>query len=249
MITDDLWQLPPATYEAFSDFGDEPGWHLWTPEVLRRVAGASSCAMPKVTHTRQPHSLMLRAWGPLLTLLHYHLGWRRVDLGLARWALTDFDPNGDPTLTTIKELWGPALPAFTFWYLGSMHANEDSTVTNALALLQGNREAAVTFGPDNLHLGWHYQAAVAEPERPTDETASLQVPEQGHASLVLPVHRGWYRLLQEAGKRLQPLTNGRSWRVDVTIIPIGFIGQFRLSRDTGVWFHGRHQAHQLGFDT
>ncbi|MCC2593788.1 hypothetical protein LKO27_10260 [Tessaracoccus sp. OS52] len=248
IITGDLWQLQSITHEDFGHFGDEPGWHFWSPEVMRRVGGAPSCAMPKVTDTRQPHTLRLRAWGPLLPLLHYHLGWLRVDIGLARWALAGFDPNGDPTLNTVSELWGPALPAFTFWYLGSPHANEHATATVALQHLQAAREDAAMFGPDNLHLGWHYQAAVAEPERRAEELAVLQVNEPGHASLVLPVHRGWYRLLEQAGSRLQPLPNGRSWRVDVTIVPIGLIGQFRRSRDSGRWFHGRHRAHELGFD-
>lgn len=40
--------------------------------------------------------------------------------------------------------------------------------------------------------------------------------------------------------------SGRSWRVHLTIAPIGFVGTFRNSSASGRWFTGQHKAHALG---
>ena len=50
------------------------------------------------------------------------------------------------------------------------------------------------------------------------------------------------------GDALPPLARGRSWRIPVTIAPIGYVGEFRKSRVTGRWLTGKHTAHVLGVE-
>ena len=38
----------------------------------------------------------------------------------------------------------------------------------------------------------------------------------------------------------------QSWRVDVTVTNLGYLGVFRRSRDTGADFQGRHAVHMWG---
>lgn len=123
-----------------SFFGDDPMWHRWTPEVLRRVGGAPRCAKPPLPGRGVDHMLHIEAWGPLLQLFSFHLGWPRVDLGLTRWASGGFADMGDPTLATIKELWGPGLASFSLWYLehsGYSRFNLSAPLRQQLLLSEG----------------------------------------------------------------------------------------------------------------
>lgn len=57
---------------------------------------------------------------------------------------------------------------------------------------------------------------------------------------------GWYEALARLGGQLPPLANDRNWRIDVFVKPIGYLGQYRQSRTTSLWFAGRHQHHTVG---
>lgn len=70
----------------------------------------------------------------------------------------------------------------------------------------------------------------------------------GVLDIIVSVYGGWYRVLTAVGDLLPPLADGRSWRIRLTIAPIGFVGEFRKSRDSGRWFTGRHRAHALGIE-
>lgn len=245
MFTEDPWQLAPDPGSETSS-GDVV-WHRWTPEVLRRVGGAPTCTMPRVDRLIPGHPRSLMAWGPLLPLLHYHLGWKDVEAGLARWAMTGFDPKDDPTLNTVVEQWGPVLPAFTWWRVFGYHSTGKWASGELADKLSGAREQAEFFGNDELHLVGHFD----EPEQvlrapDSGSLAVLNLQEPGSASLLLGTYRGWYKLLGMAGLRMPKQRGDASWRVQVTIAPIGHVGQFRRSRETGRWFAGRHGAHILG---
>ena len=68
----------------------------------------------------------------------------------------------------------------------------------------------------------------------------------GSASAVLLCDRyqGWHHALSTCG--LTQTGNGRSWPVEVVVKPLGWLGTYRLSRETGLWFSGMHRWHQLG---
>jgi hypothetical protein len=55
----------------------------------------------------------------------------------------------------------------------------------------------------------------------------------------------WRADLQVAGLRL-PGIGDRSWRVDVVDRRVGWLGEYRQRRETGVWFLGRHSVHIKG---
>lgn len=57
---------------------------------------------------------------------------------------------------------------------------------------------------------------------------------------------GWYEALAHFGGQLPTLNNDWNWRIDVFVKPIGYLGQYRQSRTTGLWFAGRHQHHTVG---
>lgn len=41
-------------------------------------------------------------------------------------------------------------------------------------------------------------------------------------------------------------TNSRYWQVDVFDRQVGYLGRYRQSRETGLWFTGRHSVHMWG---
>ena len=47
------------------------------------------------------------------------------------------------------------------------------------------------------------------------------------------------------GTQLPPLGES-SWHVDVRVRPIEFLGTYRRSRVTGLWFAGQHRYHSVG---
>ncbi|MCO8275239.1 hypothetical protein M1L60_32120 [Actinoplanes sp. TRM 88003] len=69
--------------------------------------------------------------------------------------------------------------------------------------------------------------------------------ESARAVLVCDSYDGWYRALSDCG--LTQTRQGASWRVDVVVKPLGWLGTYRLSRETGIWFSGQHRWHQLGW--
>ena len=66
-----------------------------------------------------------------------------------------------------------------------------------------------------------------------------------HAVLLLDSMVGWYRALAAECKAL-PEVKGVSWHVDVVVKPAGWLGTYRKSAVTGLWFAGRHHVHVQG---
>ncbi|MBZ0137646.1 MAG: hypothetical protein K8I27_14870 [Planctomycetes bacterium] len=88
----------------------------------------------------------------------------------------------------------------------------------------------------------------------TDEQAALQSTKGAtvltdlatrKAAVILDHLKGWYAALCEVGKALPDLGE-RSWHVELFVRNTGLIGTFRRSRETGLWFTGRHSIHMAG---
>lgn len=100
--------------------------------------------------------------------------------------------------------------------------------------------------PAGLHLESH-GGHLTEPlnrawtHTPVAHTAT----DQRRAVLMLDSMVGWYAELAEQGQRL-PDIGSRSWHVDVVIRPVGWLGTFRRSHLTGLWFTGSHSVHAAG---
>jgi hypothetical protein len=101
----------------------------------------------------------------------------------------------------------------------------------------------LTGGSDPLHLSAH----VGGPVEPwTYQPMLLRSRRQERrAVLVIDGMLGWYRALATLGATL-PDIGQRSWRVDVVVRPVGWLGTYRRSRVTGLWFAGRHRFHHRG---
>ncbi|WP_147304956.1 hypothetical protein [Subtercola boreus] len=55
----------------------------------------------------------------------------------------------------------------------------------------------------------------------------------------------WYTDLSAKATDLK-MIGTHSWKVDVFVKPVGFLGTFRRSAQTGLWFAGRHRYHSAG---
>ena len=110
----------------------------------------------------------------------------------------------------------------------------------------GPEGSPLVGGTDPLHLSSHLDG----PLRVIDITGGIRdrmVVDRpaGRAVVHLDGMLGWYRALAVLGAELPDL-GGRSWKVDVHVATVGHLGTFRRSRDTGLWFSGRHRYHLWG---
>lgn len=113
--------------------------------------------------------------------------------------------------------------------------------------------APIVGGWDPLHLTTHVVSvlgpALCSSEMDLDKVSILHDEPNStnvRATLVLENGTPWYAALKRAGDRLPQRPDGRSWRVDVVSKDFGYIGEFRKSRVTGLWFSGKHSSHMLG---
>lgn len=104
------------------------------------------------------------------------------------------------------------------------------------------------FGSDGdpFHLTMHlalYQGGVKPQRR---KTKVVLGGEPVHYLLIGEQYRTLFDALREG---LVPSeTAERSSKVGVVCPPVGWLGNYRRSRDTGLWFRGQHRWHSLGND-
>lgn len=261
------WDHSDFSESAVSDSGP---WVWWLPLAWRAATdplGAHPLPPPpgplRWEDKDGPHShaYTIAWWAPLLHLLFFGLGWVQPDLGLARW-LDGGQSDDDPVLRTVKRWWGPYVADLLAWAGGpgklhdiSSRIAEATGTTATTARLPdrwaGHRspgwEQVWGGGGDSLHLGAHViTAAEAAEYDPHDVVLATDLVGSPRAVLSLPAYQGWYTTLGHFGAKLPARADGRMWRVSVIIRPLGSLGVYRQSRDTGRWFSGRHRWHQLG---
>ncbi|WP_411734209.1 hypothetical protein [Paeniglutamicibacter sp.] len=126
-------------------------------------------------------------------------------------------------------------------------------------LLQEKSESDVkwgapnTGGSDPLHLISHVVSMLGDFQSTHNLEQSgatlLHTAVDSHearASLLIESRYPWYSALTKWGDQIPRRHDGRSWRVDVTSKNYGYIGEFRRSSVTGLWFAGKHSSHMLG---
>lgn len=245
--------------------GEDLPWALGLRDVYRALA-APTAGEAVVEAPRSPLDVdhQVAYWTPLLHLLVYGLGWSDPAAGLVRW-----DGAGRPAepgvLALLAALWSAdgGLEGFGAWvdeatpFLPVLHElrarvglPRGDVVRRAPDHWQVVRDEVSdgpgsTFarwrGSDPLHLGGHLSMPLGPSRRP----ARMHLGSDGRSAvLTLPTMAGWYRALLEHGTGLPPTS--RSWRVQVVVPPVGHLGVFRLSRETGLWFSGRHRWHSAG---
>lgn len=123
-------------------------------------------------------------------------------------------------------------PARTRWLLAQEIAAASSDVPDPLS---GDN--------DPLHLSSHAGGPVA----PVIDPVELRRSGRGGRSGILLCDSaiGWYRSLYEESSKL-PSIHDHRWRIDVVIKPIGWIGTYRRSPETNLWYVGDHRLHVRG---
>lgn len=235
-------------------------WAVPLPYRVIAAPGAGN-AMPAAPRVGQDLRLSLGYWGALQSFLTYSFGWTRHDRGL-RWWLGEGRPLLDPRLELIDLTWhadGNLLP-YAEWFhdRAAMFGQQplaqwtdydsqpDELSPEFAAAFRRLREFETLpeLSPHGKHLenGDHVGGPAAEGYSATLTGVDIA---NRSAIYISDSMRGWYRGLMELGDDLPHLGNA-SWHVEVFVKPVGYMGMFRRSRKTGLWFSGRHLVHAAG---
>lgn len=226
-----------------------------------RVLAAPTVGNPMPTPPREGVDFMeyLGYWNSLQSLLTYSLGWTRHDRGL-RWWYDNGRPTDDARLELLNLVWeyDGRLMAYAEWLHDRLSTFDQQPLArwtsydNSLDPLtdetkrafEATRDIPLEMSPHGKHLenGGHAEAPSLE-----GYTSTMTVTDAAarRAVYVSESMVGLYRGLVELGADLPKLANA-SWYVDVFVKPIGYLGRFQRSRETGLWFSGRHRYHTLG---
>lgn len=247
--------------------GEQAEWGYAIPQMFR-ILNSPHAGHPLVRAPVKGDDPAVAAayWSALLHLLTYSLGWIRPERGILAWHLTG-NPVDDLRLQLLAEVWGAdgMLDWFHTWthgraiepttrrfseLTGFVDDDEDTPTTpgwhddqKTIADRSGVPAPCSHGGYDPLHLSNHLSGPIEEPPR----TVSMIRTDKPHHRAVLLTDSmvGWYSALCREGAVLPDLGN-RSWHVEVVVRPVGSLGVFRRSRETGIWFSGRHRYHTLG---
>jgi hypothetical protein len=258
------WDYTPISPHLF---GDEGPWTWKVPTLWRALADPEGPWAPPPAPWLQEIfgqdqlAQNIAYWAPLLTLTYGVLGWARPDVGVTRW-LEEGRPTDEPALAVLDRWWGGDAIALAAWaqqggmingYSERIAKLTDSKVGPAApptASRSHSHWAPLTEGGgDPLHLGHVFDHLFSEHHRDPAGRLLHSPPssENPAASLVLSTYGGWYGALSRLGAQLPARADKRSWQVDVTAAPLGYLGRYRMSRVTGRWFSGRHRWHALGW--
>lgn len=248
-------------------FGDSGPWTWLLAEAWQQAANpgifAGSRRAPAVPYEGGGgHDDLVAYWAPLISLMHHGLGWRRPDLGLWRWRHEGhtFD---DPILTTLDRRYGADLDLILAWLTcDGSYLNDPEPVAlgnppkSTLPLDMKRHCDAVRaseayrghFGPDNndpFHIRYHVQPLPQEIEVSVVAATGAKIAGSS-VDVIVTANRfhDAFAALREG--RVPAQTSGRSTRVALLWPSGGWLGTYRCSRKTGVWFRGRHAVHELG---
>lgn len=215
-------------------------------------------------------------WSSLLHLLIYGFGWVRPDRGLRWWYDSGKPVNdrmlrfisqvwdADGQLDWLAAwLWSRSWPdendlgwrelikEATGYVAGEDGlfeelpvAADDPWLHARLAEAQASPiSSPVESGGDPLHLSLHIDGPLYQaPGQPLLLRTSVA---DRRAVLMLDSMIGWYRALATETRSL-PRPKGHSWHVEVVVKPVGWLGTYRKSSQTGLWFRCRHSVHVRG---
>jgi len=223
-------------------------------------------------YSAQTFNQQLAYYTCLQSYLTYSFGWTRHDKGLEWWRKQKFVPLDD-RLALIRAMWHEdgTLVGFFAWTttvdpelaiaplkrwarspdLGTLHLDSPTRQLVGAAL----QSPPWSGGRDPLHLGGGFHGGLpsgpplhewSDPAgAPRMKLMDVDV-DSRRALFVSDGVDGWYAGLCEAGSELPELPQQRNWKVDVYVWEIGFAGTYRQSRQTGLWFAGRHAIHMAG---
>lgn len=243
--------------------GGQWEWCWASAHPYRAVATPTVGApMPAAPRAGADFMAYLGYWCSLQGFLTHSFGWTRHDRGL-RWWYDAGRPTDDPRLALLDAVWARDgnLIAYAEWFHSRLDWFHEQALTAWTSLdrsvdeltpawerdfreARSRAQGDLALTPHGKHLeaGDHSAGPTA-----TDYTATLVVVPNAERRAIYAAEspRGWYRGLVELGEKLPALSNA-SWRVEVYVRQIGFLGVFRRSRVTGLWFSGRHRFHTVG---
>ena len=259
---------PDTTLGGSSLLAEGTQWGWAIPWVLHTAAGPSYGARWPAAPDRTDPESAHGYWNALHHLLQYSFGWRRPDRGL-RWWYDAGHPTADRRLRLIAETYlaDGQLDLYAAW-LWKWYANMRSHYQTELHAIAGSADDGIPVeldqvwfetqeglaaaseipdplsgGTDPLHLSMHSDGPVQMVDAPTQLRRSGRGSRSG--VLVCDSAVGWYRALFERANEL-PSIHDHRWRIDVVIKPIGWIGCYRRSPQTGLWYVGDHRLHLRG---
>jgi hypothetical protein len=256
----------PLDHEAYEDLcGEQLEWGFAIPWTFRALASPATGEPMLVSPSRGDDVYAACAyWTPLVHLLSYSFGWSRPDRGL-RWWYDAGKPTDDYRFELIREAWDR--DGMLDWFAAflwsdhwatcnplagfSLFADASPLVDVDQQWIEEHLRAAdasgipnpISGGTDPLHLAWHCAGPLALDRDGGRMIRSSR--DERHATLILEAMSGWYRTLDKHASDLPDLGQ-HSWYVDVLSKPVGWLGTFRRSRQTGLWFSGRHRHHVVG---
>lgn len=192
-------------------------------------------------------------WIPLVHLVTYGLGWAQPGLGLQRWVASG-RPTDHPILQVVDTWWGEAVADFVAWSSGDSAA---ATITWAvldaaphhrftekeLSPVRTARWFHPSLGGDPLHLSDHVLGPVKH-SRVDARRVITSSRNRTVGVLLADTAVGWYRELLATATDVP--WDAPSPTVDVIVQPLGWLGTYRRSHQSGLWFTGQHRWHQLG---
>ena len=202
-------------------------------------------------------------WETLRYLFRSLLGWRNLPAGLAWWYESGMADHGDRRLQLVRDRWNTRGELDDFaareWEscgLTGMDPDTTCEFSEGYEPRPGwwqdlRRRPPLTDispwggGSNPLHLGHSDRVGCDDAE---GEPMKLLDPATRRAALVATSFGSWRRQLEDF-RRALPDLGDRSWHVDVFDRSVGFLGTFRRSRETGLWFQGKHSLHVAGNPT
>lgn len=246
--------------DAVDETGGQWDW-CWAVPLPYRVlaAPASMLPMPAAPNQRDDFMLSLGYWACLQSFLTFSFGWTRHDKGLIAWYDSGC-PTDDVRLGLLQKVWHQdgTLERYIEWVISknnhtgpltgyaagpdAVPMNLPSEWASRMARLQLEARDLVATGlsPYEKHLeqGHHISGPTSR------SNAELVMSASTSGILTSSTAIGWYDAL--ARLSAEPQGNSTSIRVDVYVRPIGFLGTYRRSRATGLWFAGPHRYHSIG---
>jgi hypothetical protein len=265
-VNDETWSSGSWSEAATGDVGP---WARWLPKAWAMAADPNGTQEPPPDpHRLGVHDELIAWWAPITQLATSGLGWAYPIRGLARWDQTG-RPASEPILSAVQRWWGDKLDALLAagadWQPAEV-GGPDLTWLRPMPVARGtlfqqywhlpsDQNWIETWGNNGnaFHLWPHVGTALGDELPPTMATPAnsgvlKRLYRQSGSTpprdvLLLDEYRGWYGQLLNTGPGQR---DGRNRRVDVVVRPLGWLGQYRRSTDTGLWFRGPHHIHELG---
>lgn len=209
-------------------------------------------------HDNDEHWRHVASWTTLWYMLTVSLGWENPGAGLVTWFELGRPEAGDVRLALLRRCWGAApahLVAFTDHIVrrgfrrstawpGS--PSPDPRTTERWTVVKRGLKLSGLFGSngDPLHLVTH----TPRPFTPEGEPINVELFEDAarrRAVVTLDRLEGWMGAFEQAVAHLAD-GGSPSWRVQAVCPSVGWLGEYRWSRETGIWFSGRHRFHMWG---